>query len=92
MKFFQRANQILGMNARNLEYVSRHNSHADKKFADDKIFTKNFLSSRGIGVAKLFHVVKSHTQLTPEFIEALPDKFVLKPNHGFGGYRNDGRL
>lgn len=85
MKFFQRANQILGMNARNLEYVSRHNSHADKKFADDKIFTKNFLSSRGIGVAKLFHVVKSHTQLTPEFIEALPDKFVLKPNHGFGG-------
>ncbi len=85
MNFFNRANQILGMNARNLEYVSRHNSQADKKFADDKIFTKNFLSSRGIGVAKLFHVVKNHTQLTPEFIEALPEKFVLKPNKGFGG-------
>ena len=85
MSFFNRANQILGMNARNLEYVSRHNSHANKKFADDKVFTKNFLSSRGIGVAKLFHVVKNHTQLTPEFIDALPEKFVLKPNQGFGG-------
>lgn len=85
MKFFERANQILGMNARNLEYVSRHNSLADKKFADDKIFTKNFLSSRGIGVAKLFHVIKKHVQVTPEFLKSLPDTFVLKPNRGFGG-------
>ena len=85
MKFFERANQILGMNARNLEYVSRHNSLADKKFADDKIFTKNFLSSRGIGVAKLFHVIKKHAQVTPEFLNSLPDAFVLKPNRGFGG-------
>lgn len=85
MSFFEKANQILGMNARNFQYVSRHNSHANKKFADDKIFTKNFLSSRGIGVAKLFHVVRNHTQLTPEFINSLPEKFVLKPNHGFGG-------
>jgi hypothetical protein len=85
MNFFQRSNQILGMNARNLEYVSRHNSSSNKKFADDKIFTKNFLSSRGIGVAKLFYVIKSHTQLTPEFLNALPDSFVLKPNRGFGG-------
>ncbi len=85
MSFFQRANRILGMNARNLEYVARHNSFADKKFADDKIFTKNFLSSRGIGVAKLFHVIRSHTQVTPEFIKSLPSAFVIKPNRGFGG-------
>ena len=85
MRFFERANQILGMNARNLEYVSRHNSLADKKFADDKIFTKNFLSSRGIGVAKLFHVIRKHSQVTPEFLAALPEAFVLKPNRGFGG-------
>lgn len=85
MRFFERANQILGMNARNLEYISRHNSLADKKFADDKIFTKNFLSSRGIGVAKLFHVLKNHAQVTPEFLNSLPDAFVLKPNRGFGG-------
>ena len=85
MSFFQKANRILGMNARNLEYIARHNSFADKKFADDKIFTKNYLSSRGIGVAKLFHVIESHTQLTPEFIKSLPAEFVLKPNRGFGG-------
>lgn len=73
------------MNARNLEYIARHNSHANKKFADNKIFTKQFLASRGIGAAKLFHVIRRHTELTPEFFDALPDSFVLKPNHGYGG-------
>ena len=73
------------MNARNLLYVSRYNSAANKKFADDKVFTKRFLGSRGIGVAKLYHVVSSHTQLTHEFFEDLPNSFVIKPNKGYGG-------
>jgi alpha-L-glutamate ligase-like protein/uncharacterized protein (TIGR02421 family) len=85
MIFSKKSRQILGMNARNLHYIARYNSHADKKFADNKIFTKRFLESRGIGVAKLFHVVRRHTELTQEFFTALPDSFVLKPNHGFGG-------
>ena len=85
MSFFSKASGILGMNARNLIFLGRYNSRANKKFADDKIFTKNFLESRGIGVAKLYHVVKNYKELTPEFFNALPDSFVIKPNRGFAG-------
>lgn len=85
MTYFKKAKDVLGMNSRNLEYIYKYNSHQDKKFADDKISTKQFLESRGIGVAKLFHVVKKHQQLTPAFFEALPTSFVVKPNKGYGG-------
>lgn len=73
------------MNARNLQYISRYNSAANKKFADDKLYTKHFLESRGIGVAKLFHDIKSHSQLTEDFFRGLPDSFVIKPNRGLAG-------
>ena len=85
MDFFKKSKDILGMNSRNLEYISRYNSSQDKKFADDKISTKRFLESRGIGVAKLYHVIKKYKQLTGEFFNALPDQFVIKPNKGFAG-------
>ncbi len=82
---FSKTSGILGMNARNLHYISKYNSRADKKFADDKIFTKQFLGSRGIGVAKLYHVIRNHTQLTQEFFDSLPNSFVVKPNRGYAG-------
>ncbi len=85
MNFFKRARGILGINARNLHYIAKYNTATNKKFADDKIFTKNFLQSRGIGVAKLIQTVKHYRELTPEFFEALPDSFVIKPNRGFAG-------
>jgi len=85
MFFSKKSSGILGMNARNLLYISKYNSLASKKFADDKIFTKHFLESRGIGVAKLYHVIKSHQQLTSDFFDILPNQFVVKPNRGFAG-------
>lgn len=83
--FFSRAKGILGMNARNLLYIARYNSEASKKFADDKIYTKKFLSSRGIGCAKLYTVISSHQELRFFDPATLPQRFVIKPNHGFGG-------
>ncbi|OIO20078.1 MAG: hypothetical protein AUJ23_00780 [Candidatus Magasanikbacteria bacterium CG1_02_32_51] len=85
MKFFERANAILGMNARNLHYVGRYNTKQSKKFADDKIYTKNFLMTRGIGVAKIYNVLKIHKELADINPKSLPATFVIKPNHGFGG-------
>ena len=85
MKFFERANAILGMNARNLHYVGRYNNKQSKKFADDKIYTKNFLMARGIGVAKIYNVIKIHKELADINPKSLPATFVIKPNHGFGG-------
>lgn len=68
MEFFKKTSGILGMNARNLSYIYKYNSQAHKRFADDKIFTKQFLESRGIGVAKLFHVISDYKQLTKNFL------------------------
>jgi alpha-L-glutamate ligase-like protein/uncharacterized protein (TIGR02421 family) len=85
MKFFERASGILGINARNLLYLGRYNSRADKKFADNKIFTKDYLSSRGLGVAKVFVILKDYNELKNFNPKNLPDSFVIKPNRGFGG-------
>lgn len=85
MKLFEQASGILGINARNLLYIGRYNSRADKKFADNKIFTKNYLSSRGLGVAKVFSILKDYKELKDFNPKNLPDSFVIKPNRGFGG-------
>lgn len=85
MIFSKKVSGILGMNARNLSYIYKYNSLAHKRFADDKIFTKQFLASRGLGVAKLYHVIKDYKQLTTDFFKSLPESFVLKPNRGFAG-------
>lgn len=85
MNFLKKSKDILGINARNLHYIARYNSPTAKRLADDKVFTKHFLSSRGIGVAKLHHVIRNYTQLTPDFFTSLPDSFVIKPNRGLGG-------
>jgi len=85
LSFFEKASGILGMNARNLLYVGRYNTKASKKFADDKIFTKNYLNSRGVGVAKIYNIIKNHKELRTFDPKGLPDSFVIKPNRGFGG-------
>lgn len=85
MSLFKTASGLLGMNARNLSYISKYNSKEHKRFADDKIFTKQFLESRDIGVAKLYRIVNNHQELTDEFFSTLPPSFVIKPNRGFAG-------
>lgn len=76
---------ILGINARNLDYVSKYNPRISKKFADNKLYTKNFLSSRDLKTAKLYHVINSIVDLKNLNPETLPEEFVIKPNHGYGG-------
>lgn len=85
LSFFERLSGILGINARNLLYVSRYNSQADKRFADDKLYTKNYLQSRGLGAAKIYQVIKNHQELKHFDPKSLPETFVIKPNRGYGG-------
>ncbi len=85
MSFLEKSSKILGMNARNLDYIMKYNDSNSKKFADDKLFTKQFLESRDIGVAKLYHLIKNYKQLTEDFFRSLPETFVIKPNRGFAG-------
>lgn len=70
------------MNARNI-YISKYNSKASKHFADDKIYTKNFLNSRWVWVAKLFRTIKLRSDLDGFDYKSLPSSFVIKPNRGF---------
>lgn len=73
------------MNARNLLYIQRYNNKASKKFADDKLYTKTFLQSRDIQVAKTYHTIKSYNEIENISFKSLPESFVVKPNHGYGG-------
>ncbi len=85
MSVFAKASGILGMNARNLLYLSRYNSRKNRRLADDKLYTKRFLHARGIGVARLYTVIASPAALRTFDIGTLPARFIIKPNRGYGG-------
>jgi alpha-L-glutamate ligase-like protein len=76
---------ILGINARNLLYISPFNKELSVEIADDKLKTKAFLSARGIPVPKLLATIGSRAELTKFNFNKLGAEFVLKPNLGFGG-------
>jgi len=76
---------LLGINARNLLYIKAYNPKKAIMMADSKIKTKNFLSARGIPVAKFYGAIHSKQELKNYDWEGLPNNFVLKPNSGYGG-------
>lgn len=76
---------ILGMNARNLEYIRPCNRAGAKRLADDKLYSKRVLGKNGIAVPKLIARVRTLEELESFDWQKLPDSFVLKPNKGFGG-------
>ena len=76
---------LLGLNARNLEYIRPYNKKKTIKLADDKLKTKKFLSARGIPVPKLYGSIRSKEELEKFDFSSLPNTFIIKPNHGFGG-------
>lgn len=76
---------ILGLNARNLEYIRPYNKKKTIKLADDKLKTKKFLSARGIPVPKLYGAIRTKEDLSKFDFGSLPNSFIIKPNHGFGG-------
>ncbi len=79
------AKGILGINARNLLYIRPYNRKKAIKLADDKIKTKQFLAAREIPVPKLYGIIRDQKEIEKFDFNALPNSFVLKPNHGFGG-------
>lgn len=76
---------LLGINARNLLYIKPYNPKKAVILADSKIKTKNYLSARGVPVARLYHVINSKKELTNFDFDSLPTAFVVKPNAGYGG-------
>lgn len=77
---------VLGMNARNRNYVNRLNPTELLDLAADKLSSKDILQKAGVPVAKTYAVCKSFREL-PEFMQTLSDlgAFALKPNRGSQG-------
>jgi alpha-L-glutamate ligase-like protein len=76
---------VLGMNARNLDYIRPYNRARAKKIADNKLLSKKMLKKNDIAVPALISQIKTLDDLDNFDWQTLPDSFVLKPNRGFGG-------
>ena len=81
-----RARHILGINARNLNYVHGLNPRRHFPLADDKVLTKSVLEKAGVPVPETLAVLSNLTEVSG----ALPKlqsagEFVLKPARGRQG-------
>jgi alpha-L-glutamate ligase-like protein len=76
---------ILGLNARNYEYLSLYNRPATKRIADSKLLTKSSLKKVGISTPRLYKVFRSEDELDSFDFTKINDSFVIKPNRGLGG-------
>ena len=83
--FFKKSALLLGMNARNLEYIRPHNRKRGMEIADNKLLCKRVLKKNNLGVSALIGKIRNHEELEAFDWAKLPDSFALKPNRGFGG-------
>jgi len=82
---WKKAENVLGMNARNLQFIRSHNSRRAIRLADDKLATKRLLRRKKIPTVPLLAVFDDYYDVEEFDWTNLPGSFVVKPNHGFGG-------
>lgn len=77
---------ILGMNRRNVDYISRYNDRRLYPLVDNKLTTKLVAEEAGLAVPKLIGVVRTQHGIegVKEALQSL-DTFVAKPAQGSGG-------
>ncbi|GGK76255.1 alpha-L-glutamate ligase-like protein [Amphritea balenae] len=77
---------VLGMNERNIDYISRHNERRLFPLVDDKLKTKKLALAAGLKVPDLLGVVRYQHQVR-EIAELLHNReaFCIKPSKGSGG-------
>lgn len=76
---------ILGMNARMIDYIAKVNSRESIRIANNKLATKKALQKNGIATPRLFAVVRNRVELKNFRWTKLPSSFVLKPTSSSGG-------
>lgn len=77
---------VLSINQRNSDFVLRYNARKNYPLVDDKLRTKALALEAGIGVPKLYDVIKTEHQLATLDVLLSPyNDFVIKPAHGAGG-------
>ena len=77
---------ILGINARNLEYLFPHNPRSLYRLADSKLETKKIAQSIGVPVPETYGVITFQNEVK-KLANLLGDRksFVVKPARGSGG-------
>ncbi len=77
---------MLGMNCRNVRYISRYNERRLYPLVDDKLQTKLLAAKHSVAVPELIHVVSTPHEVESAYekLQEL-DKFVVKPANGSGG-------
>ena len=85
LEYFKKGKEILGMNARNLEYIRPFNLSRAKRLADNKLLSKKVLAKNKLAVPKLLAKITSYEELEKFDWSSLPESFCLKPNNGYGG-------
>jgi len=81
----QQWSEVLGMNARTLQYIKRANSAKASRLANRKLSSKRTLQKAGIATPRLFARIRSRSELKRFRWTKLPSSFVLKPNSSSGG-------
>lgn len=77
---------VVGINARNRNYVMPNNPRKMYKFVDDKVYTKQLAEKANIAVPKLYGLISTvhGSKLISQIIQDKKE-FVIKPAHGSGG-------
>ena len=76
---------VLGMNARMLEYIQKNNSREASRLANNKLGTKKALQKAGLSTPRLYATIHNRSELKKFRWTKLPSSFVLKPNASSGG-------
>jgi alpha-L-glutamate ligase-like protein len=77
---------VLGMNRRNVAYISRYNDRSNYPLVDNKLKTKLMARKVGLRVPELLHTISTQHEIEDiaEVLENL-NSFVIKPAQGSGG-------
>ncbi len=77
---------VLGMNRRNVAYISRYNDRSNYPLVDNKLKTKLMARKVGLRVPELLHTISTQHEIEDiaELLEHL-NSFVIKPAQGSGG-------
>ncbi len=77
---------LLGLNARNADYVLRYNPRRFYPRVDDKLQSKELAIAAGLPVPELYAVVREEHEIAALHDKLAPhESFVVKPAHGSGG-------
>lgn len=77
---------VLGMNRRNVAYISRYNDRRHYPLVDNKLKTKLMAGRMGLQVPELLHTITTQHEIegVADVLENL-NSFVIKPAQGSGG-------